>query len=320
MTPEPAVRPAGRMVAAFAAVYLIWGSTYLAIAFAIQTIPPLLMAGGRFLIAGAVMYLWARRSGPVRTSAGQWGWAFFLGAMFFLIGNGAVVWVEQELPSGLTALIIALVSAWTALLEWAQPGGHRPTGMVLFGVALGFFGVGLLVLPGGTGHGGSVGGVGLLVFSTFAWALASVLSRGADLPASIPLASAMQMLAGGVLLTVVSLAIGDWGRFIPGAVDTKSLLAFLYLVIFGSLLTFTAYTWLLKVTSPSKVATAGYVNPMVAVLLGWGFGGETLSARTLLAAAVIVGAVVLIITGKERARAEVGPSMAPWLWRRRARG
>ncbi len=320
MTPELAVRHRGRLVAAFAAVYIIWGSTYLAIAFAIQTIPPLLMAAARFLLAGAVMYGWARWSGAGRPRRAQWGWAFFLGALFFLVGNGAVVWVEQELPSGLTALIIALVSVWTALLEWARPGGLRPAPMVMLGIVLGFGGVGLLVLPGRTGGVVPVAWALLLVFSTFAWALASVLSRTADLPASTSLGSGMQMLAGGALLGLGSLVVGDWHQFTPAAVDTRSLLSFLYLVIFGSLLTFTAYAWLLKVTSPSKVATAGYVNPMVAVLLGWGFGGEPLTARTLLASLVIVGAVVFIITGKAQAFARLGPALGSALYGRRRAG
>jgi drug/metabolite transporter (DMT)-like permease len=322
MAPEPAVRSMGRLVAAFAAIYLIWGSTYLAIAFAIETIPPFLMAGGRFLLAGGALYAWARWKGDPRPRLAQWGWAFFLGGLFFLVGNGAVTWVEQELPSGLTALVIALVSVWTVLLEWARPGGLRPSGMVLLGVVLGFAGVALLVLPTGSGGVAATGGVLLLCFSTFAWALASVLSRTADLPASTPLVSGMEMLAGGVLLSLVSAGLGDWGRFDPARVDQRSLLAFGYLVIFGSLVAFTAFAWLLKVTTPNKVATAGYVNPMVAVLLGWGFGGEVLNGRIILASVVIVSSVVLIITGKELAFAGLGPAlrqagrMLP-AWRRR---
>ncbi len=308
MAPDPGVPSRGRLVTAFAAIYIIWGSTYLTIAFAIQTIPPLLMAGGRFLLAGGALYLWARLRGPSRPRPAQWGWAFLLGALFFLVGNGTVVWVEQQLPSGLTALIVALVSVWTALLEWARPGGTRPSAMVLSGIVLGFGGVALLVLPGRAGGGVALSGVLLLVCSTFAWALASVLSRTADLPASSALVSGMEMLAGGVLLTLAGVALGEWGRFAPAAVDTRSLLSFLYLVVFGSLVAFTAFAWLLKVTSPSKVSTAGYVNPMVAVLLGWGFGGETLGPRTLLASLVIVGSVVLIITGKELAVSRPRPA------------
>ena len=300
MTPEAARQARTRLLGAFAAIYLIWGSTYLGIAFAIHTLPPFLMASGRFLFAGGALYLWARWRGVPAPRSSQWMWAFLLGALFFLIGNGAVVWVEQRLDSGLTALIVAMVSVWTAILEWLRPGGARPTGMVMAGIVLGFLGVALLVLPGGSGAGhADPAGVLLLMCSTFAWALASVLSRTADLPDNGPLASGMEMLAGGVLLLIASVAAGDWSRFVPAAVTAKSFLAFLYLVIFGSLVAFSCFAWLLKVTSPNKVATAGYVNPMVAVFLGWAFGGESLSSRSLLASLVIVASVVLIITGRE---------------------
>ena len=300
MTPEAARQAKTRLIGAFAAIYIIWGSTYLAIAFAIHSLPPFLMAAGRFLFAGGALYLWARFRGAPRPTRSQWMWALLLGALFFLVGNGAVVWVEQRLPSGLTALIVAMVSVWTALLEWFRPGGARPTGMVLFGIVLGFVGVALLVMPGGSADGSADPmGVLLLMCSTFAWALASVLSRTADLPDTLPLASGMEMLCGGVLLLLLSLATGDAGHFVPSTVTLKSLLSFVYLVVFGSLVAFTCFAWLLKVKSPNKVATAGYVNPMVAVFLGWAFGGEVLSTGSFVASLVIVAAVVLIITGRE---------------------
>ncbi len=306
MTPEFVARNRGRLIIAFGAVYLIWGSTYLAIAFAIRTMPPLLMAGGRFLLAGGLLYGWSRWRGARAPRPAQWGWAFFLGALFFLVGNGAVVWVEQEMSSGLTALLVAMVSAWTALLEWLRPGGARPSAFVLAGIVLGFLGVALLVLPGQTGaEHAPLSGVMLLICATFTWSLASVLSRNADLPASTPQVSGMEMLAGGLLLVAASGVVEDWRRFDPSGVTTKSLLAFLYLVIFGSLLTFTAYAWLLTVSTPNKVATAGYVNPMVAVFLGWAFHGEVLSSRSLLASLVIVVSVALIISGRGGGRSRL---------------
>jgi drug/metabolite transporter (DMT)-like permease len=309
MAPELAAHGRVRVTLAFAAIYLIWGSTYLAIAFAIRTIPPLLMAGARITLAGAAVYLWARLRGDARPRPVQWGWALLLGGLFFLIGNGMVVWVEQWLPSGLTALIVAMVSVWTAILEWARPGGARPSGMILAGIVLGFLGVALLVLPTGAGGGqADATGVLLLVASTFGWALASVLSRTADMPASIPLVSGMEMLAGGGLLLLASLVTGEWGQFAPAGVTPKSLVSFAYLVVFGSLVAFTCFAWLLKVTSPNKVATSAYVNPMVAVFLGWAFAGETLTARSLFASVVIVAAVVLIITGREIAVARSRPA------------
>jgi drug/metabolite transporter (DMT)-like permease len=301
-----------RVALAFAAVYLIWGSTYIAILFAIQSIPPFLMASGRFLIAGGVLYAWAWWRGAPRPRPAQWGWAFLLGALFFLVSNGTVVWAEQWLPSGLTALIVALVSVWTALLEWLRPGGARPPGMVLTGIVCGFLGVAVLVLPGRVG-GGQVHTLPalLLVGSTFAWALASVLSRGADLPSSTALAAGMEMLAGGALLLIASLPAGDWARFDPTAISARSALSFLFLVLLGSLVTFTAYAWLLRVSTPNKVATAGYVNPMVAVFLGWALAGEALTPRSLLASFIIVVSVALIITGREVTAPRVGSTATP---------
>ncbi len=308
MTRELAARTRLQMVFAFAAVYLVWGSTYLGIAFAIQSIPPLLMAGARFLLAGSLLYAWARVRGAAAPRPIQWGWALFLGALFFLIGNGAVVWVEQHLSSALTALIIAMVPVWTALLEWVGPRGSRPPGVVLLGILLGFLGVAILVMPNDSGgQHVDLAGVLLLMAASFGWALASVLNRMADMPSNTRQVSGMEMLAGGGLLLLGSLIAGEWGRFDPSAITLKSGLAFLYLVVFGSLVTFTAYAWLLKVSTPSKVATAGYVNPMVAVFLGWAFGGESFTARAALASVVIVSSVVLIITGRGFAMSRIAP-------------
>lgn len=300
MAPEIAAPARLRLMLAFGAVYLVWGSTYLAIAFAIKSMPPLLMLSGRFLFAGGALYLWARLRGHGPPRARQWTWAFLLGGLFLLIGNGTVGWVEQRLSSGLTALIVALVSVWTVLLEWLRPGGLRPDAMVLAGIVLGFLGVTLLVVPGQVG-GSHVDPVAVLalVGSTFAWALASVLSRQADLPTAASMVSGMEMLAGGLLLLVAGLVVGEGGRFDPSAITLRSGIAFVYLVLFGSLVTFTAYAWLLQVSTPNKAATAGYVNPMVAVFLGWLLGGEVLTLRSLLASLVIVAGVVLIITGRE---------------------
>ena len=304
MTPEASVRHRTRMVLAFATIYLIWGSTYLAIIFAIRSIPPFLMAGARFLLAGAGLYLYARLRGGRRPTRSQWGWAALLGALFFLIGNGVVVYVEQFMASGLTALLIAMVSVWTALLEWARPGGSRPTAPVLAGIILGFLGVALLVAPSQLGgeHVNPVGAA-LLMCSSFGWALASVLSRTADLPRDIALTSGMEMLTGGIWLTLASLLTGDWRNFSAAALTAESVLAFLFLLVFGSLVAFTCFAWLLQVTTASKVATAGYVNPMVAVLLGWAILGESLSPRSIIASVIIVASVALIIRGKAGAGA-----------------
>ena len=304
MSPDR-IQPRWKLVAAFAAVYLIWGSTYLAIAFAIRTIPPLLMAGFRFLLAGGVLYVWARASGGPRPDSRHWRTTLVLGALFFLCGNGAVVWVEQELSSGLTALLVAMVPLWTALLEWLRPGGERPTGPVILGLVLGFAGVAFLVAPGhlaGAEHVNPLWAL-MLAGSTLAWAAGSVYSRGARLPPGSGMVAGMEMLCGGVLLLLLSAASGDLGRFHPSEVTARSLVSFLYLAIFGSLITFTAFAWLLKVSTPAKVATAGYVNPMFAVLLGWALGGEALTLRALIASVVIIVGVAAIVTGQAARRA-----------------
>ena len=318
---DHASAPRWQMIAAFAAIYLIWGSTYLGIALAIQSMPPFIMAGSRFVLAGAALYIYARLTGSARPTATHWKWAVLLGALFFLVGNGAVAWVEDKgMPSGLAALIVAMVSVWTALLEWLRPGGTRPSPVVLAGIALGFGGVALLVLPGQASGPVNAAAIGLLLFSTLTWASGSVLSRDAKLPESVALASGIQMLAGGAWLFLASVVNGDWAQLNLTAVTAKSWIAFGYLTLFGSLVAFTAFAWLLRITTPSKVSTAGYVNPVVAVFLGWAIAGEQLNGRTLVASMVIVAAVILIITGKElvasRARASAkavtaGSGVAP---------
>lgn len=301
MSPELAAHGKVRVILAFAAIYVIWGSTYLGIVFALESFPPFVMAGLRVLLAGGALYLWARFQGEPNPRPAQWKWAFLLGGLFFLVGNGTVVWVEQEMSSGIVALIVAMVSVWTAVLEWVRPGGARPSNPVLAGIILGFLGVAILVLPTGGEHNAEVRLLPalMLVGSTFGWALASVLSRTADMPKSTAMTSAMEMLGGGVLLAIAALVTSEWQRFDLAAITPKAGAAFLYLVLFGSLVAFSCFAWLLKVTTPNKVATSGYVNPMVAVFLGWAFGGEVLSGRTIVASLVIVASVVLIVTGKE---------------------
>lgn len=294
--------PRWQVLAAFAAIYLIWGSTYLAIRFAIDTVPPFLMAGTRFFVAGLLLTAWARLRGAPRASARHWGSATLLGFLFLVCGNGGVVWSEQRLASGMAALLVAIVPVWTVLFDWLRPGGRRPGAMVVAGLLTGFAGVAILVIPGG-GGGGAVDTAGALavIGATIAWAIASVTQAGLPLPASPLLATGMEMLAGGTLLLAVGAAHGELGRLHLEAVTTRSALSLAYLIVFGSLVAFTAFVWLLRVTQPARVATYAYVNPVVAVLLGWAFAGEALSARTLVGAGVIVAGVVLITTARARA-------------------
>ena len=297
---DPAFRT--KLIAAFAALYLVWGSTYLAISIAIETLPGFLMASVRFLIAGGALYAYARlRGGAPRPTGAQWRAATVVGALLLLGGNGGVVWAEARVPSGLASLIVAIVPLWMVLLAWARPGGERPSLGVATGLLLGTLGLGVLVGPGAlTGHG-AVDTLGTLALlgSGLSWAAGSVYSQRAPAPASPLLATGMQMLAGGVLLGALAAVTGQTAVN-ADAVTLRSVLAVLYLIVFGSLVGFTAYIWLLRVASPARVATYAYVNPIVAVLLGWAVLGEPLTARTWAAAAVIVAGVAIITISKGR--------------------
>ncbi|MHB1225289.1 MAG: EamA family transporter [Gemmatimonadaceae bacterium] len=324
----PAAAPSrARVLAAYAVVYVVWGSTYLAINFAIATLPPFLMAGVRFLVAGLALYAWMRARGAVRPSAAQWKVATIIGAFLLLGGNGAVVWAEQFVPSGITALLVATVPLWMALLGWLGPDRRRPTTRVSLGLLVGMIGIVVLVGPGALiGQGGNVDLVGaaVLMFGSLAWAAGSLYARRAATPPSPQLGTAMQMLSGGLLLVVLGLATGEGRGLDAGAISATSMSALLYLIIFGSLVGFSAYVWLLRVEPPTRVSTYAYVNPVVAVGLGWLLAGEALTAQTLFAAAIIVGAVVLIVTTAKpaagRTAAAALPPSATTTSRRRRRG
>jgi len=296
-----AAPPRAQLLLAFAAVYVIWGSTYLAIRFAIETLPPFLMAGVRFLIAGSILYGWMRLRGTPRPTKAEWRSTAIIGALLLAGGNGGVVWAEQFVPSGVAALLVATVPFWMVLLEWLRPGGERPSGGVVAGLLLGFVGLMLLVGPGEWAGGGvNLLGAGALMLATLAWASGSIYSRGATLPAAPLLTTAMEMLAGGALLMLMGLGTGELAAIDVGAVSGRSLAALGYLIIFGSLIGFTAYVWLLGVAAPAKVSTYAYVNPVVAVLLGWALAGEPLTARVAVAVAVILGAVAVITLARSR--------------------
>lgn len=286
-----------RVALAFAAVYLVWGSTYLAIRFAIETIPPFTMASLRFLVAGGLLYAWARARGARRPTPGEWRDAALVGGLLLLGGNGAVVWAEQWVPSGLTALLVATVPLWMVLLDWLWAGSARPGVWAWFGLVWGLLGVWLLV--GGPEEGGSltgpafVGGV-VILLGSLSWAFGSILSRSLRLPPAPRMATALQMLAGGLLLGVAGGAAGEWQRWEVGGTSAKSLLALAYLILFGALVGYAAYIWLLRVSTPARVATYAYVNPVVALFLGWALAAEPLTPRTGVAAAVILSAVVLL--------------------------
>jgi drug/metabolite transporter (DMT)-like permease len=273
-----------RVATALAAVYVIWGSTYLGIAVGIRTFPPLTLLAVRFLIAGTLLYAWAVYRGAARPTRRHWIAAFVLGAGFLLIGNGGVAWAETRVDSGVVALVVAVVPLWLALLD-----RQRLSWRALVGLALGFGGVALLVGPGV----GSFSWPALVVvFTSFGWSAATVYSRSA--PQAAPLLfAAMQMLAGGVLLLVAGTLRGELGHLQRPTLSSVEALA--YLILVGSLIGFTAYTWLVRNARMSLIGTYAFVNPVVAVLLGWGFNNETLSLRTVVAGAVIVAGVALIV-------------------------
>lgn len=308
-------RPATRaqLVLAFAAVYVLWGSTYLAIRFGVETIPPFLMAGLRHLTAGVLLFGWLRLRGTPAPDRRHWGPAAAIGALMLLGGNGLVSWAEQRVPSGLAALIVACVPIWMTVLDGIQ-NRRRPHGVVLLGLAAGLGGLAFLVAPGKFAGGTHVDllGAGALLTASFLWALGSLYARRAKLPASTLMATAMEMIAGGAILFGVSALLGEWQGFSIAAVSSRSLFALLYLIVAGSLLGFTAYIFLLGATTPARVSTYAYVNPVVAVFLGWALAGEGVTARTVIAALAIVGSVAVIIRyGGRRARKDVALEAAP---------
>ncbi len=293
------------VVAAFLAIYFVWGSTYLAIRYAVQTLPPFSMAGARFLIAGAILYVWARMNGAPRPAAINWRETAIVGWLLLVGGNGGVVWAEQRVPSGPTALLIATVPLWILLVDWLRRGGVRPSWMACIGVIIGFVGIGLLIDPAELIKGQEIDRTGavVLVVASLMWSIGSIYSRHARMPSVPMLSSGMQMLAGGALLMVVGATTGEYQRLDVSKVSRESIFAVLYLIVFGSLIGFSAYSWLLRVSTPAKVATYAYVNPIVAVFLGWAIAGEKLDARMLVAAGVIIAGVVFIT----RARAVQKP-------------
>ncbi len=296
--------------AAFAAIYLIWGSTFLAIRVALESFPPFLMAGIRFTIAGGVLVLWARARGAAAPRPAEWAAAGAAGALLFLASHGALSWAEQTVPSSIAALLTATVPLWMVLFPALAPGGTRPGPGLAAGLLLGFAGVGLLVLPGGSGIDVDPLAALVLTGSSMAWVAGSLYARRAPQPESTGLAAGMPMLAGGAMLLAAGGVAGEAAGFDPRAVTLHSAGALVYLITGGSLVAFTAYVWLLGTKPPALVASHAYVNPVVAVGIGWALAGEPLSARVLAAAAVIVAGVALVVTARPARTAPMGSSPA----------
>jgi drug/metabolite transporter (DMT)-like permease len=297
-------RDSFRVVASFLAVYVIWGSTFFAIRIGLESFPPLLLAGTRHIGAGIVLYLLFRKSGTQPTRQ-HWLTAAITGVLLLFAGNGGVCWAEQTVPSGITALLVATVTLWMVLVDWLRPDGHKPSARVLAGIVIGFAGLLILVGPAHLGSSNRVNPVGaaVLVLASLAWACGSLYAKHGSLPSSPLLGAGMQGLCGGAVLWIVGLLAGEGAQLHVALITPRAWLAALYLAVFGSCIGFSAYLYILKKSTAARVATYAFVNPIVALLIGWVLGGEGLSGRTLLAGAVILTAVILVITPhREKAR------------------
>jgi drug/metabolite transporter (DMT)-like permease len=282
-----------RLLLAFGALYFIWGSTYLAIRIGLEGSPPFMLAASRFALAGSLLTAWALSRGPPRPTRDELRDAAVVGLLLFMGGNASVVWAEQTVASGVVALLVATVPLWLLLMRWAHER-VRPTRMEFTGVALGLVGVWVLASPGGAPGAVSLTGLAAMLAGTCAWSAGSLYSRARPRSRAPALTAGLEMLVGAAGLALLSLVRGEPAQFQSSALTVRSVGAVLYLAMFGSVVAFTAYKWLLARVSPTKVGTYAFVNPVVALLLGWAFAGEAVTGRTVLAMGAIVGAVVMI--------------------------
>jgi len=288
-----------KLLAAFIAIYFVWGTTYLAIKVAIETIPPFLMMGMRSVIAGAVLYTWGRLRGDANASRKQLPSLLLIGTLFFLIGHGVLAWAQQTVPSGVAALLVASEPVIIALFEPLFTSEGRIGKRTVLGMLIGVGGMAVLVMPQGFDfkNANLLGSFGILV-CTCSWASGAIYARVAKLPRSPLITGGLQLLFGGVLLILVSTLLGEWSAFTFSQVSIRSWLGLAYLVLFGSVITFSAYTWLLTITSATRISTHTFINPVVAVIVGWAFGGEALTWEMLVATVLIVISVYLVLFRK----------------------
>jgi drug/metabolite transporter (DMT)-like permease len=300
---ETAARPASwKILSAFAIIYFVWGSTFLAIRVGVSEVPPFLLAAIRFFVSGVALYLWMRLRGTPSPSRREWAGATLLGLLIFLVDYGCLFWAEQRVPSGIAAVVLATIPVFITLLEIIFLRTQRLTVRLGLALLVGLAGVAVLM-----GHSLSFGEVPInragslaLLVAAFTWSIATILTRRLALPASKPMSAAAQMLTGGIQLFVLAGVSGEFAGFHPQAVSTKAWLALLYLIVAGSIVGFTAYVWLLHHESPTKVGTYAYVNPVVAVALGYFVGGEAVGPRTLVGALFVLISVITITTTPKR--------------------
>jgi drug/metabolite transporter (DMT)-like permease len=295
---SPARPPSWKILLAFAIIYFVWGSTFLAIRVGVHEVPPFLLAAIRFFVAGIALYGWMRLKGTPGPSRREWAGASFLGTLIFVIDYGCVFWAEQHVPSGIAAVVLATIPVFITLLEIIFLRTQRLTVRLSLALMVGICGVAVLV-----NHSFSFGEVPInragaiaLLVASFTWSLATILTRRIPLPASKPMSAAAQMLTGGVQLFVLAAVAGEFAGFRPQAVSWNAWFALVYLIIAGSIVGFTAYVWLLHYESPTKVGTYAYVNPVVAVILGYFLGGEAVGPRTLLGTLLVLVSVITITT------------------------
>ena len=309
MTPAASAKRT-RILLAFGAVYFLWGSTYLAIKYAVASIAPFVLGATRFVIAGVALYAFARWRGQPAPNRMEWRNAAITGVLMLAFGNGAVIWSEQTVPSGIVAIIVATVPLWMVLLDWLRPRGVRPKRTMFVGLTLGLIGIAVLVGSGARGHVPIMGAL-VLMLGSISWAIGSILTRHTERPRSAFVYSALQMLAASAAFAIMAVAFGELRGFTLDRVTMGAVAGWVYLIIFGSLIGYTAYIYLLGNVSAAKAATYAYVNPVIAVFLGWAVAKEPIGARTLVAAAVILAGVAIITATQSSAAQSTGEHPVP---------
>jgi drug/metabolite transporter (DMT)-like permease len=296
--------PTWKVLFAFAIIYFVWGSTFLAIRVGVREVPPFLLAAMRFLIAGVVLYGWARSRGVPAPTAREWRGATILAVLIFVMDYGVIFWAERRVPSGIAAVMLATIPVFMALSEILIAKTQRLTGRLAIALLLGIGGVAILVNRSASFGDAPIDGLGAcaLLFAAVSWSIASALSRKLPSPTVKAMSSAAQMFAGGVLLTIVAALLGELRGFHPEAVSAKAWFALAYLIVAGSIMGFTAYVWLIHHESPTKVGTYAYVNPVVAVLVGYFLGGEAIGPRTVAGTLLVLVSVVVITTAPKASK------------------